>query len=321
MTARWPDTADEILGGDQAVVLAYVTPASGVVLTPLTNFGLRDREAGTMTPLNSSIGMWRKLERLQQSPRVGVAYHTRDQGFSDRPEYVLVQGTASLSSFQDPTWLERHRASWERFAGPRDVGPLWERWLRVYHWRVAIEIAVERVIVWPDLGCRGQAEIYGAPLPPEPPVPQRLPAKGTAPRIDTKRAARRAARLPNLLLGWVGADGFPVVVPVMVAGTEERGIRLGAPQGLVPPGGRRAGILAHAFARHTYGQHQRKHTGWLESNPTECRVLYAPHTESGYYLPWSRFAYRLAAGFVTRRGLRHARRAGFLPAEAIGGAP
>jgi hypothetical protein len=173
----WPDTVDEIFGGDQAVALAHVTPASGVVLTPLTNFGIRDRQGGRLTPLNSSIGMWKKLERVQQNPHVAVAYHTRKHGFSDRAEYVLVQGRAAHSSLEDRGWLERHRESWERFAGPRDVGPLWERWLRIYHWRVGIEIAIERLIVWPNLACRGEFEVFGASLPSEPPAPQRAPTE------------------------------------------------------------------------------------------------------------------------------------------------
>src|SRR2546428_13847998 len=59
----WPDTVDDIFGGDCVVTLGYVTPASGVVLTPLTNFAVRDRSAGTLTALNSSVGVWKKLAR------------------------------------------------------------------------------------------------------------------------------------------------------------------------------------------------------------------------------------------------------------------
>src|SRR3954447_8035626 len=93
----WPDHVDEILGGDQVVALAYTTPANGVILTPLTNFGLRDRENGTLSAVNSSVAAWRKLDRIRKSPKIALAYHTRAHGFSDRPEYVLVQGTASLA--------------------------------------------------------------------------------------------------------------------------------------------------------------------------------------------------------------------------------
>lgn len=309
----WPLAVDEILAGDQAVALAHVTPASGVVLTPLNNYGLRDRVTGTVAPLSSSVGMWRKLERIDANPQIAVAFHTREHGLSDRPEYVLVQGRASLSPLSDRGWVERHREAWERSSGPRDVGLLWERWLRVYHWRVGVEIALERLVVWPDLACNGVPMVHGAPLPAGPAEPQRPPANGTAPRVDHVRAARRAERRPNVLLGWVGADGFPIVVPVKIAGTEEGGIRLEAPRGVLPSGGRRAGLLAHSFARYTFGQHKHQHTGWLEVEASGGRALYSPHSEHGYHLPRSTFLYRLSAGFVTRRGYRAGRKAGFLP--------
>jgi len=318
MTDHWPVEVDEILCGDQAVALAHRTPARGVVLTPVTNFALRDRKAGIVT-LNSSIGMWRKLARIRQDPQVAVAFHTREHGFSDRPEYVLAQGKASLSSLADrDAWLDSMGESWERFGGqPRDVGRLWDRWLRAYHWRVNIEVAVERMVVWPDLACRGEPDVYGTALPAKPSEPQQPPARGTGPRVKHPRAAKKAARLPNVLLAWVGADGFPVVVSVEIVGTETRGILLETAAAVVPPGGRRAGLTAHWFSRHVVGQRQRKYTGWLEAEQAATRVIYAPHTERGYSLPSWRWAYNLGAGFATRRGYREARRAGFTPPEGV----
>ncbi|MEO6714677.1 MAG: pyridoxamine 5'-phosphate oxidase family protein, partial [Mycobacteriales bacterium] len=103
----WPPSIDEILGGDQAVALAHVTPAGGVVVTPVTNFALRDPERGTVN-VNSSVGMWRKLERMRDNPHVALAFHTRAHGFSERSEYVLVQGTASIPPLSDDdAWLEK----------------------------------------------------------------------------------------------------------------------------------------------------------------------------------------------------------------------
>jgi hypothetical protein len=306
---HWPDAVEEILGGDQSVMLAYVTPAKGVVLTPLTNLAVHDRERGTVTP-NSSVAMWGKLERIRRNPRVALAYHTREHGFTDRPEYALLQGKASLTP-PDPEYKESIRENWDRFAGPPEAGRLWEWWLRAYHLRVGIEIATERVVVWPDLACSGAPEAHGAPLPAAPPEPQRPPARGTGPRVNHVRAAKRASRLPNVLLGWVGADGLPVVVPVQVEATEKDGIVLGASERSLPPGGRRAGLTAHSFTRYVKGQDQRKHTGWLDVRP-DGTAVYAPHTETGYRLPSSWFVYRLGAGFVTRRRLRGARRAGLI---------
>lgn len=317
MPFMWPDSVDEILDGDQAVALAYCTPASGVVIAPLTNFGIRDREAGTVT-LNSSVGAWKKLERMRRNPRVSVAFHTRRHGLCDRPEYVLIQGRARLSD-PIPDYPGTIAEHWERFERWRDVHPLWKRWQRVYALRVAIEVAAERVVVWPDLACRGEPEVHGAPLPPEPPAAQRPPGRGTGPRLNHRRAAKRAARLPAVLLGWVGADGLPVVVPVEARGTTEQGMRLEAPEGAVPPGGRRAGLTAHWFAPRVIGQEQRVHTGWLEAGPTGSAPVYAPHTHAGYRFPASEPLYRLVSGGATR--WRYRTSMGRLRATASTGSP
>jgi hypothetical protein len=39
-------------------------------------------------------------------------------------------------------------------------------------------------------------------------------------------------------------------------------------------------------------------------------VSYSPHTRAAYWMPNSRFVYRIAAGAATRLRLRKARRAG-----------
>jgi hypothetical protein len=304
----WSDRVDEIFDGDHAVALAYATPANGVVLAPVSNFGLTDRADGIVT-VNSSVGAWKKLERIRRNPRVAIAFHTRSHATNDRPEYVLVQGHASLQPplADYPMSVLEH---WERLEPWRDLGPLWKRWLRVYALRVEIRVAVERVIVWPDLACQGTPDVEGAPLPAEAPTSQDRPAKGTAPRVNQARAARRAARLPNVLLGWIGADGFPFVVPVRVGAANEHGIPLELPERVAPPGGRRAGLTAHWFSRGVVGQRQMICTGWMESGLTEGTVTYSPHTLAAYWMPSSRLIYRLAVGLFTRLRYREARRNG-----------
>src|SRR4051794_16222720 len=102
--SMWSDAVDEILSCDHVIGLAYVTPASGVVITPVTNFPLLDREAGTLAPANTSVGVYKKLERIRRNPKIALAYHTRTFSLTDRPEYVLVQGTATLSP-PDPDYV------------------------------------------------------------------------------------------------------------------------------------------------------------------------------------------------------------------------
>ena len=308
MIVRWPALVDDIFGGDQVVALASVTPAGGVVVAPVTNFALRDRRTGTLT-VNSSIGAWKKLQRILRNPHVALAFHTRTHGFTDRPEYVLVQGRAAISA-PIPDYPASIAGNWKRFGDPPAVNPLWRWWLRVYYLRVRIDVTVERVLVWPDLACRGPAEVYGTAPPSRPPPSQRPPTGGIGPRIDHVRLARVASRLPNALLGWVGADQYPVVTPVAIVGTDNSGILLQADHQMLPAGHRRAGLTAHAFTRHVLGQHQRLATGWLDIEPAQDRAVYAPHTSFGYRMPPSKFLYRSAVGLATRTGLRRARRAG-----------
>lgn len=307
----WSEEIDQILGGDHVVMLVYATPASGTVLLPVNNFAGRDPTKGTISAINSSVGAWRKLDRIRQNPRIALAYHTRAHSETSRTDYVLVQGRAILSApVPDyPTTIEER---WKRFEPWASTPSWWKRWQRVYAWRVPIDVEVHRIVSWPNLDCASPPIVHGAPLPERPPRPQRAPRNGTGPRLDPKRAATRAARLPHVLLGWVGADGYPLAVPVRIVGGDDRGISLQASSGLVPPGGRRAGLTAHSFSAGAIGQNQRKHTGWLTTADGHD-LLYAPHTQSNYRFPTSRTLYRLASGANSRLGLRGARRTGLVP--------
>lgn len=307
----WPDPVDTILAGDHVVALAYATPAEGVVILPLSNFGVRDRAAGTLT-VNTSVGVPKKLERIRANPRVALVYHAREHALHERPEFVLVGGTAELSQ-PIADYPSTMLAEWEPFEPWQDLPRVWKWWQRIYALRVSIVVRAERIVVWRDLDCMGVPTVIGAPLSAEPPASQRPPAKGTGPRLDARRAARRARRLPHAMLGWVGADGFPAVAPVTVAGADADGIDLAATPGLVPPGARRAGLTAHMYGPQVLCQEQRKHTGWLEVDASG-RARYSPHTDSSYWMPGSRLVYRAITGGATRMGVPAARRAGFMPA-------
>lgn len=298
MVVGWTDELDEIFAGDQAVALAYGTPADGVVCVPVANFGQRDRTFGTIA-VNTSVGMPTKLQRLRANPDVALSFHTRRHSSSNRGEHVLVQGKAALSD-PVPDFPDRLGLHWDMFGGPRATSDLWKWWLQVHYTRVEIRITVERITAWPDLACRGDPVVRGAAPPAVAPAGQRPPAKGTGPRVDHRAAARKAAALPDVLLGWMDSDHRPVVVPVGIGDTDSTGIALHAPSGL-PEGNRRAGLLAHSFTRHTTGRSQRVHTGWLRVAGGEAR--YSPHTRKGHGLPASKTLHRLAVGWATRRGL------------------
>lgn len=72
---------------------------------PIAPQGLRDRGAGTVT-VTSSCGLPKKLDRLRRNPAVALACHAPEHGFSTRPHFVLMQGTASVDERPDRAWLE-----------------------------------------------------------------------------------------------------------------------------------------------------------------------------------------------------------------------
>jgi hypothetical protein len=309
----WPDEVDQIIGGDLTAVLAYLTPAGGAVLTAVAPIGLRDRDAGTVT-FTTSLGFGRKLERIVANPRVALAYHAREHGFAAGDRYVLVQGRAEATFPPDRAYLETVIGpAADRFMGPRKRGRLfWDRWLQEYYAdRVPVTVQVERIITWPDASCGATPSVLGESRPQSPPASHPPPAKGTSPRVDAERSTRRLRNLRHKLLGWVDADGYPFVAPVEVAGAGPEGIQLVASEGLLPPGARRAGLLAHEYRAKLIGLAARQHTGWLEvGERAGVHALYSPHTESGFRAPPNKTLLLFANGLLAKRGLRQARREG-----------
>lgn len=290
-----------MLAGDMTAALGYATPAGGAVVAAVAPLGLRDRDQGTVT-FTTSLGLGKKLERIARDPRVGIAYHARDHGFASGNSFVLLQGRCRPVPPADPDWNERVLGpASARFMGPPRRGPFWDRWLKEYYAdRVPVTVDVERVVVWPALDCSGDPVVNGIDRPGAP-KPQSAPKKGTAPRLDPEKAARKLARMSHVLVAWREADGFPAVVAARVQGAGGEGIRLGS-EAELPAGGRRAGVLGHSYEAKLVGLRARQHTGWLEDG------VYAPHTVSAFRAPSNKTLLLLANGLLAKRGLRKARR-------------
>jgi hypothetical protein len=308
MPVAWDDDVEAVLTGDLTAALAYRTPAGGVVVQAVAPIGLHDRAAGTVA-FTTSLGFSKKLERITRDGRVAMAFHAREHGRAGaRPEYVLAQGRARLIAERSPEQRARVAAHAARHLGPSRSGWFWDRWLREYYAaRVQVQVDVDRVVVWPDTRCAGSPAVSGEALPPDPPEPQRAPSKGAGPRVDVARAAKRLRGTRHTLLGFAGADGRPLVVPVEIGDATPGGIELTAATPL-PPGGRRAGLTGHSYRPQLIGLETRQHTGWLEVGD-DGRALYAPHTETGYRAPPNKTLLLLLNGLLAKRGVRAARKA------------
>jgi hypothetical protein len=304
---RWPDAADPAIRGDLTVAVAYITPAGGAVVTSVSPVGLGDREAGLIS-FTTSLGFPKKLERILRNPHVSLAYHTREHGFAASSSYVLVQGAASVDLQPSPQRLAELRQASEPFLGETRRGPIWDWLLREYHQeRVFVDVDIQRVAVWPDLTARGAVTVTGADRP-EMATGQEPPKNGTDPRVDVSAVARRIGGLPHRVLAYQGADGLPVIAPVAVSGHDDTGLHLDVPPGLLPPGGRRAGLLAHAFQPQCIGLGMRTLTGWL--TVTDEGALYAPHTSKGLAAPPYKTLLTVSNGLLAKHGLWRARRDG-----------
>ncbi|WP_448640380.1 hypothetical protein [Geodermatophilus sp. URMC 63] len=307
---RWPEEVDAVIGGDLTAAAAYVTAAGGAVVTGVAPCGSADRSRGVVG-FTTSLGFPQKLRRIVRDPHVSLAFHAREHGFADSPRFVLVQGLATVDLTPSRTRLESFMPQAERFTGQVQRGPLWDRLLHEYYWeRVFIDISVSRIMAWPDTSATSEPEVYGAPPPPAPP-PQAPPELGVAPRVDVARLTRRVSRLAHQLLAYRGADGLPVVVPVRVTGHSPAGLHLAATPGLLPPGDRRAGLLAHSYRSGLIGLSTRTGTGWLHPGG-DGRAVYAPHTAKGFFAPPAKTLLLVSNGLMAKHGVRRARASGLV---------
>lgn len=317
-TRTSPSGVDSVLAGDLGVVLAQVTPLKGVVLAPVNNFGW-DATTRTAT-FTSDLAAYKKLQRLQRNPQVSLVFHAREHGTASGNDYILVQGDAEFSWQPDrdalaalfENWRQRVHRDGRRdiTLGPADLGGrFWDWWLAPFFWdRVIVRVRAHRIIAFPDLECRDSPTIIGAPWSAQPAESQKPPANGTGPRVRVARTARTFNALPHRLLGWAGADGYPVVVPAEAGTVRDDGMVLSVPENLAPSGQRRAGLTGHWFSEGTMGQRQIIMTGWLSGDNDS--LIYAPHTRMSYRVPPSRLLWRVFGGGIIRAGIWRARRAG-----------
>jgi hypothetical protein len=303
----WPDGVQDAMEGDLVTALAYSTPAGGCVIIPVSPVGLVDRDAGTVG-VSTSLAFNGKLFSILRDPRVAMAYHTREYGFATSEGFALVQGLADVPLTPSPQVLADLTPRAARFLGPTPTGRFWDWVLREYlENRIVIDIAVRRVVSWPESDGQGEMSVSGAVWPTTL-ASQPAPAKGTGPRVDPRTLYRRTTKLAHQLVGYRGADGYPVVVPVRITAHSERGLHLEGAAGLLPPGARRAGLTAHSFGPQALGLANRVCTGWLEVDGDTA--VYAPHTSSGVAAPPVKSVQNFFNGVFAKQGWHKARKEG-----------
>lgn len=305
MSGEWPTEGTDIIGGDLLACFATTTPMGGTTLVPVSPFGMYDEVEATVT-LSSPVSMCGKLARLLANPRCALAFFSRDHGLGSTPGFVLVQGDAELHRQATPEFIDAMHAAWPRFLPPIPESGWRRRAGRGYYdWLVPVRIHVQRLTFWPSADAVGDATVVGAAAPPTDSAPQRPPAKGTTSRVPASRWRKQFERSPHRLVGCVGSDGYPVILPVTAVATAE-GLDLVHLD--LPAGGRRAGYFGFWFDRQLAGQGGLMTTGWLDGDDEGGHRTYAIHTRTAFNLPRSMMSPKtlvpLAVGFVHRKAER-----------------
>ena len=153
----------DVVRGDLTAALAYVTPAGGAVVTAVAPCGIADEQHDAVG-FTTSLGFGRKLERIVREPKVALAYHAREHGFSADPRFVLVQGTATVDLTPSRARLDAFAPQAARYLGELKEGPIWDRLLREYYQeRVFVDVAIDRIASWPDAAGHRAGDARRAP--------------------------------------------------------------------------------------------------------------------------------------------------------------
>lgn len=293
----WTAEVRDIVGGDLVATLATWTPGGGVSLVPVCPFGVHDPDAGTVG-MTSPLALTRKFARVRRHPHIALAFFTRDHGHGTAPGFLLLQGDAVVADRVESERTAAFLAQHDRFLHPAGTGRV-TRWLNREYLEQRVEVVVhaERLTRWTT----GDVVAPGTP-------PQQPPS--TPASVSRRTWRSRLGKARHVMLGYLGDDGYPVVLPVSAMGVGDVIHVSGA---VLPPGARRATLFGMWFEQRLEGQGAIEVAGWLEVGNGGAAVL-TPRRAAGFDLPRSRFSPRLlvplGVKFVHRRAVRRGHVAG-----------
>ncbi len=251
----WPEELLPLFERALTVEHASLTRAGLPVTYPLTPYVGDDR-----TTLDVSTGLTypAKAERARRNPKVALLYSDPVGSGLEEAPVALVQGLATVRDSDLQANTDRYvRLSMAKLRAVYEGQPKFVlRSLAWYFVRIWMEVTPTRILWWPA----GRLE--------EPPREWVAPAGTTAPNSDPappgkqpgswkeqpsewRPAAELALReLPLRDLTFVGADGFPICVPVRNVSLEPAGFRLRAAR---VPGATPEGPACLTFHTHDAG--------------------------------------------------------------------
>jgi len=303
-TSEWPEAAVEILRGDVVAGFAATTRFGSVSLAPVCPIGMVDVDAGTVAT-SVPLAFSDKLRRLAEAPQASLAFFRREHGQSSRPGFVLVQGDVSFPDAVPASHLGYLRQNGPKYLGSMSPGPVLRRLggAPYYEQRLPVTLHVRRLLHWQDDAATSDAVVVGEPLPDSPTEPQRPPVAGTDPAVPATKFARQLRRGNDHLIGFVGTDGLPTVLPIHPEVDRDR-VRFYRPD--PPTGGRRAGLMGFWYNARLHGQGALMCRGWMDA--TERGATFAASSCQKFNTPPGAFVQEkvlpVALGFMYRKAVR-----------------
>ncbi len=268
--AGWPPELLALF--ERAVTVEYAsrTRSGDPVTVPVTPYlGEDGRTLDVSTGLTYPV----KAERARRDPRVALLFSDALGTGLERAPVVLVQGLATVRDADLQAGTDRYvRLSMAKAPEVYAGQPGWLlRTLSWYFARIWIQVTPTRMLWWPEGRLDAQPREWKAPLgtqaAPSDPAPSGPGAAGVlTPPADWRPAAAEAAGLPTRDLTVVGADGFPVVLPVRELAPVPEGFRLQVAPGAEPVPAGPACLTFHAHSVPFTAQQNRSFAGALRAD-------------------------------------------------------
>ncbi len=255
---------------DRSVTVEYtsLTRAGAPIMLPVTPYLSADRAT-----LDVSTGLTypTKAERARRNPKVSLLYGDPLGSGLAQPPVVLVQGLATVRDADLQANTDRYvrQAMAKLPAAYRGQPKFLLRRLGWYFARIWIQVTPISVWWWDSKTATAEPGRWSAPpevtAPPSDPAPPgKQPAAWQEPPADWRTIARQTvARLDQRSLAWVGADGFPISVPVVELAQTDTGfrLRLGPHLPATPNGS--ACLTVHTHPEEFTGQENRTFLGQI----------------------------------------------------------
>ena len=229
--ADWPEELLPLFERAITVEYASLTRAGAPITYPLTPYVGED---GRTLDVSTGLTYPAKAERARRNPKVALLYADALGAGLDGSPVALVQGLATVRDSDLQANTDRYvRLGLAKLPAAYEGQPKFLlRTLAWYYTRIWVQVTPTRILWWPEGRTEEPPREWTAPegtsAPPSDPAPPgKQPASWAEQPSDWRAPAEQALReLPFHDLTFVGADGFPVCLPVTEISPSPEGFRL-----------------------------------------------------------------------------------------------